>query len=47
MMSMKINIILKKSDNFMEVAEKFCRREGYSKAYLSRIIDFLKKNTKQ
>lgn len=41
------NLFFSHSDNLMEVAEKFCRREGYSKTYLQRIIEFLKQNTKQ
>lgn len=33
-------------DNHLDVAERFCRREGYSKNYLTQVMIFLQKNTK-
>lgn len=32
-------------DNHLDVAERFCKREGYSKSYLGQVMNFLKKVT--
>jgi phospholipase A-2-activating protein len=38
-------IPLNDGDNQLDVAERFCKREGYSKSYLGQVMTFLKKVT--
>ena len=33
-------------DSYMDAAERFCLREGYSKHYLQQIVNFLRQNTR-